>query len=119
MKKISAKILFIILIFFIIVFSFINIFSVYGFDISDLSGTKASNTQLDGVINTIVTIVSTIGSIISVIVIIILGIKYMVGSTEERAQFKQSMMPYLVGAIIVFAASTIVGIIYNAIVKGL
>ena len=119
MKRIIDKILFIILEFFIIVFSFINIFSVYGFDVSDLTGTKANNAQLEGAINNIVTIVSTIGSIVSVIVIIILGIKYMVGSTEEKAQFKQSMMPYLIGAIIVFAASTIVGIIYDVIVNGL
>ena len=37
----------------------------------------------------------------------------MTGSVEERAQYKSSMMPYFIGAILVFAASTIAGVVYN------
>ena len=52
-------------------------------------------------------------SVLSVIVLIILGLKYMMGSVEEKAEYKKSFMPYIIGAALVFAASTIAGIVYN------
>ena len=60
-----------------------------------------------------ISIVTTIGSIAAVIVLIILGLKYMMGSTEEKAEYKKTLMPYVIGAILVFAASAIAGIVYN------
>ena len=47
----------------------------------------------------------------------ILGIKYMIGSVEEKAEYKKTMMPYIIGTTILFAASTIVSIIYNVAIK--
>ena len=58
-------------------------------------------------------IITTVGIVVAVIVILILGIKYMMGSAEEKADYKKSMIPYLVGAVLIFAASTITGIVYD------
>lgn len=55
--------------------------------------------------------ITTIGVIVSVVTLIVLGIKYMVGSIEEKAEYKKSMIPYLIGAFFVFAISTVVTII--------
>lgn len=55
--------------------------------------------------------ITTIGVIVSVVTLIVLGIKYMVGSIEEKAGYKKSMIPYLIGAFFVFAISTVVTII--------
>ena len=63
--------------------------------------------------NQIVTILTTIGIIASVIVLIVLGIKYMMGSAEEKAEYKKTMMPYVIGAALVFAASAIANILYS------
>ena len=38
---------------------------------------------------------------VSVITLVVLGIKYMVGSIEERAEYKKSMIPYLIGAFLI------------------
>ena len=57
--------------------------------------------------NTILTIVTNVGMILAVILVAILGVKYMMGSTEEKAEYKKSMIPYLVGAVLVFGASAI------------
>lgn len=48
-----------------------------------------------------------LGSILSVIVLIIIGVKYIIGSAEEKAEYKETMMPYIIGAIMVFAISNI------------
>ena len=73
----------------------------------------ASTEKIDSLGQDIVKIVSTIGSVISVIVLIVLGIKYMMGSAEEKAEYKKTMLPYLIGAILVFATSNLVHIIYE------
>lgn len=55
----------------------------------------------------IVDIITTIGIIVAVIVLLVLGIKYMMGSASEKAEYKKTMIPYLVGAILIFGASAI------------
>lgn len=37
----------------------------------------------------------------------------MLGSIEEKAQYKKTLLPYLIGAIFVFGATTIPGIVYK------
>lgn len=63
--------------------------------------------------NSTITLISTVGMVLSVIVLIILGIKYMIGSLEDRAEYKRTMLPYLIGAGLVFGGSAIAQIIYN------
>ena len=58
-------------------------------------------------------IVLPINMLIAVITIMILGIKYMMGSVQERAEYKKSMIPYLVGCILLFATITIVNAVYH------
>lgn len=55
----------------------------------------------------IVGIITTVGIIVAVIVLLILGIKYMMGSASEKAEYKKTMIPYLVGAVLIFGASAI------------
>jgi len=81
--------------------------------IGDLTGNTTGTLTVQTAGNKIVQIVSTVGSILSVIVIIVLGIKYMMGSVEERADYKKTMLPYLIGAAFIFAASNIANIIYQ------
>ena len=77
------------------------------------SGNKVSVTRIENLGNNIISVVSTVGSIASVIVLIILGIKYMMGSAEEKAEYKKTLLPYIIGAALVFAASTIAGIVFQ------
>lgn len=99
---------------FIVMFVFTNI---YAFSINDLNGEGSITGNLKTTGNKTITILSVIGSLISVIVLIVLGIKYMLGSTEEKAEYKKSMLPYVIGAVFVFASSAIAGAIYNIIPK--
>ena len=66
--------------------------------------------------NSVVSILTSIGIVLSVIVLAVLGVKYMLGSLDERAEYKRSLMPYFIGAIITFGASTIAQIIYNFVI---
>lgn len=78
---------------------------------SSLTGTNT--TSFDNIGKRIIGMVQAIGSIVSVLVLVILGIKYMMGSAEEKAEYKKTMIPYLVGAILIFAASNLASMIYG------
>ena len=79
---------------------------------SDITGNAAINdNQLKTAGNQIATIIRTVGIILSVIILMILGIKYMMGSAEEKAEYKKTMIPYIVGAVILFGASALAGVV--------
>ena len=66
--------------------------------------TKAAN---------IVATLRNIAAIIAVIIVAILGIKYMLGSVEERAEYKKSFMPLIIGVVVVLLAFQIASMIFE------
>lgn len=63
-------------------------------------------------------IITTVGIVVAVIVILILGIKYMMGSASEKAEYKKTMIPYVVGAMLILGGSAIVKIIFSINIIG-
>lgn len=61
----------------------------------------------------ITNVIGVIGIIVSVISLILIGIKFMTGSIEEKAEYKKSMIPYLIGVFIFFALTQLLRIIIN------
>lgn len=80
--------------------------------LSAKTGTAATS-AVNNFGSNILGIVSTGASIIAVIILIVLGIKYMMGSAEEKAEYKKTLLPYIIGAIFVFGAGAICSIIFN------
>lgn len=73
-----------------------------------------SNTEaVQGVGSSILGIVRVVGTIVAVGMLIVLGIKYMMGSAEERAEYKKTLFPYLIGAVLIFAASNLADMVYT------
>ncbi len=58
-------------------------------------------------------IIRVVGTIVAVAMLIVLGIKYMMGSAEERAEYKKTLFPYFIGAILIFAATNLADMIYS------
>ncbi len=56
-------------------------------------------------------IITNIGIVTAVIVIIVIGIKYMIGSVEEKAEYKKTMVPYLIGAFMLASITVILKIL--------
>lgn len=63
--------------------------------------------------NNIVTIIQVVGIVIAVIVLLVIGVKYMMGSASEKAEYKKTMIPYIVGAVLIFAGTSLVRVIYS------
>ncbi len=88
--------------------------TVYGLTPSDIKAVDgASNASLKTIGGKVLGVLQAVGVILAVVILTVIGIKYMMGSAEEKAEYKKTMMPYIIGAIIVFAAPTIANIVYN------
>ena len=67
--------------------------------------------------NTILGVINAIGIFTSVITLMVIGIKYMIGSIDEKAEYKKTMGIYLLGAFLLFATTTIPNILYKIATK--
>ena len=74
------------------------------------TGAQSSVTNIG---NQIIGIITTVGVVVAVVVLLVLGIKYMMGSASEKAEYKKTMIPYLVGAILIFGASAITKVVVS------
>ena len=111
----KIKILFLIIITNFIMFSSI----VYADDTKDpmknpdyfKPGSLTDAGKVEQIGNAIIGGIQLLGTIISVVTLIGIGIKFIYGSVEERAEYKESMKPYIIGAVLLFSITNILGII--------
>ena len=69
----------------------------------------AMNTTSDYVYN----ILFTIAVVLAVAIGMVIGIQFMMGSADEKAKIKETLIPYIIGVFIVFSAFTIWKIVIN------
>lgn len=114
MKK-AYKALSIVMIVLMIACACTNVFAKI--DPSQISADKTlengADTTMAEMGSIILTVVTNIAIVLAVVIIAIIGVKYMMGSLEEKADYKKSMIPYLVGAVLVFGAGVIGKIVIN------
>lgn len=67
--------------------------------------------NLQKVFNAFIKIIQVAGTGVSLIVVTILGIKYMLAGTQEKADIKKSAIPIIIGCVLLFTAVNIVSII--------
>ena len=77
-----------------------------GYQSSDISGVKT-------IAQKVLTAIRNLSIIIAVIMISVLGIKYMVGSAEEKAGYKKAFIPLIVGAILVVSAASLATMLFS------
>lgn len=108
----TRKIILILIITFLLASTFNSVFAKvnpYDYGPDDLS----EDATAINMANTVIGAFQAIGSIVSVLALVLIGVKYMMGSAEEKAEYKQTMMYYILGAILVFAVSNISALIYK------
>ena len=79
----------------------------------DIPSGTTSNTSgtFQRILSTILGITQVIGVAIAVIMLIVLAIKYISAAPGDKAEIKKHAVVYIVGAVVLFAASGILGII--------
>ena len=80
---------------------------------SQITGTANNTKAIQSAGRNIVGVLQAVGIILSVVMLTVIGIKYLMGSAEEKADYKKSLMPYVVGAALIFTASVFAQAIYE------
>ena len=83
----------------------------------ETSGTVNNTSQITIVGANIVNIIQVVGIVIAIVILLIIGIKYLTASAEGKAEYKKTMIPYLVGAGLVFAGTSIVKVVYSMVTQ--
>ena len=82
-------------------------------DLNSYQGSVTSSNKFQTKANKVFTIIKATGTVISVIMLTAIGIKFLLGSAEEKADYKKSLIPYIIGAAMVFLGSWLPQLIYN------
>lgn len=70
----------------------------------DTDKSSIDQSKLQEASNTIYNILLFCGMALAIIITGILGIKFMIGSVEEKAQVKDALVPFVIGCIVIFGA---------------
>lgn len=84
-----------------------------GSAIREINPSYGGNTDFTDKVGKIIGFLQWAGAIAGVLIIAIFGIKYMMGSLEEKAEYKKTMIPFIVGAVVLFAAPQIAKLIFS------
>ncbi len=101
---------------FLLVFLLSNI--TYAVDVNEVISkvtTPPEKEKVGEIMGNAMGIALTIGGIIAAVMMVVIAIKYLASSPNEKAELKKYLIPYMVGAILVFASSGIIGFIANLI----
>ena len=109
MKKIMLRVMPIVLVALMLVFADVN-----KLDKVEQSANGTGVTVVENAVSKIWSTVLLILQICAVAAIVFAGVKYMFASADQKADIKSGMIGLVVGAILVFAASTIVKFIISA-----
>lgn len=90
-----------------------NVFAADGLNPASINAIYGSDTGLTTRAGKIMGMIRNVAAIAAVIIIMVLGVKYMLGSVEEKADYKKSFIPLIVGIVLVVAATQIAAFIFN------
>lgn len=76
-------------------------------------GSNTENTKLVEKGKIIISTIQIIGVVASVLALIVIGFRYMFGSVEDKANYKELLIPYIIGVVMLFSIITIVQVLYN------
>ncbi len=91
-------------------------------DINQFNSVKDNSTAsgtFTQVIGSIITLVQVVGMGVAIIMLVVMAIKYISAAPSEKAELKKGITIYVVGAIVLFAASGILQVIKNFAVNNI
>ena len=75
---------------------------------SDKDSEKIGNITGD-----ILATIRAVGAIGAIVILSIIGLKYIFSSVEEKAEYKQTIAPYVIGCVLLVSATTIPSMVYD------
>ena len=102
----------------VILLFLVFILGTYSFARINTTNVEISNIYINDVIepgNKILEIAKTIGIVCSVIGLMIIGFRYMMGSIEEKAEYKKTLPYYLLGMVLIAGVVPLADWVYKVL----
>ena len=109
--KTTLKIVIVFMIFLILSGTVIFAVNTDFYEPNELS--QADKKKVGDTVGQILATIRSVGIITAVIALTCIGLKYIFSSLDEKANYKENMVPYVVGCFILASATTIPSIIYE------
>lgn len=112
----TIKILSIVLLVMMIVLSVSNVFAadtIISQLETDVNSATADTTKVSAVAGKVIKMIRNVAVIGGVIILVILGCKYMMGSVEEKAGYQKSLIPLVVGIVVIMGATSIASFLFE------
>ena len=78
----------------------------------EATNVSTDTSEVNKIANTVINWLWIISIIVTIIVLMVIGLKYIIGSTQEKAEYKKSLIPLVVGALLIVFATTIVKFLF-------
>lgn len=78
---------------------------------NDINGN--STNDITGVASKIISIIWVVSIVVSVVVLMVIGLKFIFGSVEEKAEYKKSLVPVVVGIALILSATSLVNFLFG------
>ena len=70
-----------------------------------------ANSKVKNVVATVITIARVVGVAVAIVMLLVVAMKYMTAAPGEKADIKKHAVVYVVGAVVLFAVTGILGLI--------
>lgn len=122
-RKVINVIIFVLILTMSLSFIYFKTYAANGFDkagitgdknafVSDVTPKSVSNLVNESVIS-VITIMRIAGITIAVVMLLVVAMKYMISSAGDRADIKKHAVVYVVGALVLFGVTGILGMLSN------
>lgn len=81
----------------------------------DTTNVVDAKTAATNIVGSILAVTRTVAAAIALVILIVIACKYIIASAGDRADIKKYAINYIIGAVILFAASGILSIIKSAV----
>lgn len=81
--------------------------------ISQTNNGNEMDNGLSTVAGTVINWLWGISIIVAIVVVMVIGLKFIIGSTQEKAEYKKSLIPLVVGVVLVVFATTLVKFLFS------
>lgn len=102
----------------IVLFANVSVFAVENPNFFDPSKTPITDRDAETttkIVGKVLATIKVIGICIAVVMLTIIGLKYMISSVDEKANYKENMVPYIAGCFLLVSATVIPSIIYDLV----
>lgn len=81
-------------------------------DLENLGGSEMDS-GINSIAGTVINWIWGISIVVAVIVVMVIGLKFIIGSTQEKAEYKKSLIPLVVGVVLIVFATTLVKFLFS------